>query len=281
MKATEITSPDDPRLVPFSSLRDAVLRDHGGPADRSGSAVGPAAFIAESEEMVVRAAATGHQLIAVLADEGAAGRLAAKVGSDVDMLVAPRSLIEAVSGLGVHRGALALVRRPATLSVDAVIGLGSDVVILEGINNPVNVGLIARSALALGMGGMLLDAESADPLYRRAISASRGATMNLPWARGAAASDLISTATGAEMATFAMTLTEGSTSLDVALRRLGPKVAVVLGNEGAGLSDATQRACSHRVRIAMDGGPGVDSLNVAAAAAIAFHQLRRRRHDLS
>lgn len=231
--------------------------------------------------MIARALAAGLRLDTVLTDPAAADRLAHLVPDDVQVLVAPRTIIATISGLGVHRGALALVGRPPTRQPLELLAAARTVVILEGVTNPVNVGLIARSALAFGVDALLVDEQTADPLYRRAVSASRGATMHLPWARADTSVGLIGQAHDTGFDTLALTLADDAEALPTAAASLGERRAVVLGNEGAGLTAITQRACTYRATIEMDAGPGVDSLNVAAAAAIAFHELRRSgRHDL-
>ena len=281
-----ITDANDFRLEGFRGLRDGVLRDHGGAPTSRGQLRGPPLFVAESEEIIRRAARLGYRLITVLCDRAAADRLVEVLDPEVAVLVASASIISGVSGLGVHRGALALVERPVATPVATVMASARRVVMLEGVTNPVNVGLIARSAAALGCDALVLDQHSADPLYRRAVRASMGATLALPWTRIAAPStsvSLVEELRAVGFCTVALTLTAqsssgataGVTSNSVLLADVAPasRTALVLGSEGTGLTAVVQQACSVRAYIPMQLSAGVDSLNVSVAAAIACYAL--------
>ena len=304
MPVVGITESNDPRLACFRGLRDGVLRDHGGVPTSRGQPGGPPLFVAESEEVIRRAALLGYRLITVLCDRAAADRLVNVLDPKVDVLVAPAATISGVSGLGVHRGALALVERPAATTMATVMATARRVVMLEGVTNPVNVGLIARSATALGCDALILDEHSADPLYRRAVRASMGATLALTWVRVVAPSTAVSVVEelrSVGFCTVALTLTAeaqperarrpsghrsaaeehspnvtaGATTSSVLLADVTPaaRTALVLGSEGTGLTAAVQQACSVRAHIPMQLSAGVDSLNVSAAAAIACYAL--------
>ena len=281
-----ITDANDSRLEGFRGLRDGVLRDHGGAPTARGQLRGPPLFVAESEEIIRRAARLGYRLITVLCDRAAADRLVEVLDPEVAVLVASASIISGVSGLGVHRGALALVERPAATPMATVMTSARRVVMLEGVTNPVNVGLIARSAAALGCDALVLDHHSADPLYRRAVRASMGATLALTWTRIAAPStavSLVEELRAVGFCTVALTLTAQSsagttaevTSNSVLLADVAPatRTALVLGSEGTGLTAVVQQACSLRAYIPMQLSAGVDSLNVSVAAAIACYAL--------
>ena len=271
MPITHVTEAGDPRLIPYCGLRDGVLRRYGDQPPTSGHPGGASLFLAESEGIVRRAVLVGHRVVSVLADASSAQRLAEVLPPTVEVLIAPAELIAAVSGLGVHRGALALVARPAVRTVADLVADARRVVVLERVSNPVNIGLIARSAAGLGCDALLLDAQSADPLYRRAVRASMGATLSLPWARADTATGLVEALNGAGFRTVALTLTAGS----LPLRSVGTheRTALVLGSEGNGLSLAAEQACTVRATIPMRASTGVDSLNVSAAAAIACFSL--------
>jgi len=272
-----ITQSNDPRLACFRGLRDAALRDHGGVPGPSGQLSGPPLFVAESEEIVRRAAFLGFRLMTVLCDRAAADKLVDVLDPEVEVLMAPVDIISSVSGLGVHRGALALVERPAPTTLATVMATAQRVVMLEGVTNPVNVGLIARSAAALGCDALILDQHSADPLYRRAVRASMGATMALMWVRVGTPSTVVTVVEELGtlgFCTVALTVPSGAQG-SVALNNVAQvtRTALVLGSEGTGLSAAVQQACSVRTHIPMQLSAGVDSLNVSVAAAIACYAL--------
>ncbi len=247
---------DDPAISVFVSLRDPVLRNELG------------CFVAEGPDVVSQAVALGLEIISALVD----GRhpTPAVLPLTCSVFAASPKLIGEITGLGVHRGVLALVRRPRERTVGETIVDARRIVVLEGVENPVNVGLIARSVAGLGFDALLVDATSADPLYRRSVTASRGATLRLPWARvGPALADL----EGHGFVTVALTPDPGAADL----RNLGlaevDRVALLVGTEGAGLGSGTLAAADVLARIPM--ARGVDSLNVATAAAIACWELTR------
>ncbi len=170
--------------------------------------------------------------------------------------------------MGVHRGVLALVRRPPLRTIDEVLHDARRVVVLEGVENPVNVGLIARSVAALGFDALVVDETTADPLYRRAVTASRGATLHFPWVRAASASTSVRRR---GFVTVALTPDPGATDIRALGLAGANRLALVVGTEGAGLGAATLAAADIRARLPM--AAGIDSLNVATATAIACWEL--------
>lgn len=257
---------DDPRLADYVSLRDAALRkrleaEHG-------------LFIAEGEKVVRRAVEAGYPARSFLLSErwldGLADVLAA--AGDVPCYVAADALVEQVTGFHVHRGALAAMERLPLPSVESVLTGARRLVVLEDIVDHTNVGALLRSAAALGADGALLSPRCADPLYRRAVKVAMGAVFTLPWTRVADWYDAVPQLSGAGLVTVA--LTPAADAVDVrALRdRLGGSpTAVIVGSEGHGLTRRWMDSAQVRARIPM--WNGIDSLNVAAAAAVAFHAL--------
>ena len=230
--------------------------------------------------MVRRALDRGLRLRSVLCAPERADALrdlARRAGAP--LLVADRAVLAAVTGFHVHRGVLAsVVRPPERDAADVVAGARGLLVVCEGVVSTTNLGLVARSAAGLGAGGLLLDERCADPLYRRAVRTSMGQVLVLPWARvpgrwPGALLDLLHHH-GVEL--WALTPAEDAEPLDraSASRASGHRVAVLLGEEGPGLSPATLRAADRWVSIPM--ARDVDSLNVAATAAVACWELRPR-----
>ena len=249
---------DDPRIVEFVGMRDPVVR-----RDLQ-------CFIAEGPDVVRQCVDLKLELVSALVD----GRnpVPAFLPRGCRVLAASPTLIGQITGLGVHRGVLALVRRPLERAPDDVLAAARRVVVLEGVENPVNVGLIARSAAGLGMDALLIDPTSADPLYRRAVTASRGATLHLPWARIDSVAWFL--ADNPSFATVALTPDPLAPSMRSLRLPSVDRVALIVGAEGPGLDVATMRSCTFKARIPMT--PIVDSLNVATAVAIACWELAAR-----
>ncbi len=249
---------DDPAIAAFVGLRDPVIRNELG------------CFVAEGPDVVGQAVALGHEIVCALID----GRHDTPPGlpSTCTVLAASPKLIGQITGLGVHRGVLALVRRPMPLDPAVVLSAARRIVALEGVENPVNVGLIARSVAGLGFDALLVDPTSADPLYRRAVTASRGATLHLPWVRVGATDSGNLRKRG--FVTVALTPDQGAADLRTIGLEPTAKVALLVGTEGAGLGDATLSGADVVARIPM--ARGIDSLNVATATAIACWELIRQ-----
>ncbi len=249
----------DGRLADYRELRDANVRRD-------------AYFIVEGVTAIERLLTSGHRVRSVLVTAHAAQRF----GGLLDDLAAPvyvasKDVLRATVGFDLHRGAVAAAdRRPLPSVADAVAG-ARRVAVLEGLNDPENLGAVARSARAFGIDALVIDPTCIDPYYRRTVRVSMGEVLHLPVARAGNWPGDLAMLAGFE--TWALTPDAGAESIwDLAVP---PRVAVVLGAEGPGLSAPALAAADRRVRIPID--PHVDSLNVGHAAAVAFAALAR--HD--
>ena len=262
----EVTDPDDPRLGDYRHLRDVRLRqsleaEHG-------------LFLAEGEKVVRRAAAAGYPVRSFLMAPRWLEGLAEVLGaSDAPCYVVSEELAEQVTGFHVHRGALASLERTPLPSVAEVLEGARTVVVLEDLVDHTNVGAVLRSAAALGVDAALLSPRCADPLYRRAVKVAMGAVFSLPWTRLPDWHDALPQLEAAGFTTIALTLGEGSVPLEEAVTGVD-RVALLLGSEGHGLSTRWEGAAGVRATIEMR--EDVDSLNVAAAAALACYVATRR-----
>jgi tRNA G18 (ribose-2'-O)-methylase SpoU len=262
----EISDPADPRLADYRDLRDVELRknleaEHG-------------LFLAEGEKVVRRAVEAGFAprsfLMAPRWLDGLSDVLAT---TDAPCYVLSESLAEEVTGFHVHRGALAsLERRPLPPVADVLAGARS-VLVLEDIVDHTNVGAIFRSGAALGFDAVLLAPRCADPLYRRSIKVAMGAVFTMPWTRLPDWADALPSLSSAGFTTVALTLAPDSAPIEDAVAGVD-RVALVLGSEGHGLSPRWEQAADKRAIIAMR--EGIDSLNVAAATAVACYVTARR-----
>jgi len=268
-----VDDPADPRLAVFMGLRDHDLRRRreapGG--DMEG------VFVAEGELVAGRALAAGYRATAVLVDAARRDPLPDGLPADVPVLRAGPAVVSAVTGYQTHRGALvALARRPLP-SPTAVLAAPTvrRVVVTEAVVNPTNMGVILRSAAALGVDALLLDPGSCDPLYRRANRASMGLGFGLPHARLDRLPDGLAPLRDAGFTVVALTPAPDAVDLHAWADDLGPdeRVAMVLGSEGPGLDAATEAAADVRARIPL--AVGVDSLNVGVAAGIACYVVGR------
>ncbi|MCA0295999.1 MAG: RNA methyltransferase [Actinobacteria bacterium] len=261
----EIDDPADPRLADYVGLREASLRrlletEQG-------------VFIAEGSKVIRRALEAGYPPRSFLLAERWLADLAGLVEPlDAPVYLVSEELAEQVTGFHVHRGALGSLHRVARHSVADVL-VGRRVMVLEDLVDHTNVGAVIRNAAALGWDGLLVSAHCADPLYRRSIKVSMGTVFSLPWARlpeRVAIGELLS---GAGFTVAALALADDAVTLDDFAASLRPedRVAVLLGTEGHGLSRAWVDAADAVVQIPMRAG--VDSLNVAAASAIAGYVL--------
>lgn len=254
----DVEDPDDPRLVDFTRLRDSQLRQSN---DR---------FIAEGIKIIERAFAAGCQPRGLLLQPrwlpALAGLLERAPG--VPVYVAPEAMIEQISGFHVHRGALGSFARPAETPWED-LRTARRLLVCEDIVDHANLGAIARVALGLGWDGLVVSHGSADPLYRRAIKASMGASLELPWSRLARGEGL-EKVREAGFTVVAAALSAEAVALDELV--VPDRVALLLGTEGSGLSGEWLRQADVTVRIEMTAA--VDSLNVATAAAILAYRLR-------
>lgn len=239
-------------------------------------------FIAESPKVIERALEAGCEPVSLLIEkkqmEGEARDLIARC-SDIPVYTADYEVIRQLTGFPMTRGALCAMRRPMLKSVQEICEGAARIAVLENIVNPTNVGAIFRSAAALQMDAVLLSPACSDPLYRRASRVSMGTVFQIPWTYFDEKmcqwpQPGISMLRKLGFKTAAMALSNDSISVEDPRLSQAEKLAIVLGTEGAGLTENTISACDYTVRIPM--ANGVDSLNVAAASAVAFWQLRRR-----
>ncbi len=258
-----VDDPADPALAAYVSLRDSQLRRR--------LEVAEGLFIAEGEKIIRRAADAGHRPRSLLLQERWLPALEDVLDrwDDVPVLVASSHLIEHVSGFHVHRGALAAFERPAPRSWDDVLS-GSRIMVCQDIVDHTNMGSVMRVAAALGWNGVVLSQGCADPLYRRAIKASMGASLQLPWRRMDRDGMDLQRIRESGFQMVATALTDESVALDDFTP--SDRVALLLGTEGHGLSPAWLERADASVRIPM--AEGIDSLNVATAAAICGWALR-------
>ncbi|MBQ1122079.1 RNA methyltransferase [Streptomyces sp. B15] len=262
-----VDDPDDPRLRDYTGLTDVELRRKREPAE--------GLFIAEGEKVIRRARQAGYAMRSML--------LSAKwidVMRDViDEVPAPvyavsPELAERVTGYHVHRGALASMQRKPLPAPGELLATARRVVIMESVNDHTNIGAIFRSAAALGMDAVLLSPDCADPLYRRSVKVSMGAVFAVPYARLDSWPGGLEAVRDAGFELLALTPDEKAVPIDTAVTADGAaRVALMLGAEGDGLSARALRAADEWVRIPM--AHGVDSLNVGAAAAVAFYAVSR------
>ena len=258
----EIADFRDPALDVYARLTENQLLNRENPEN--------AMFIGESPKVIERALDAGYEPVSILVErkhiEGEAKDIIARCG-DIPVYTADFEVLTQLTGFQLTRGMLCALRRKRLPSAAEICKDARRVAVLENVMNPTNVGAIFRSAAALGMDAVLLTNGSSNPLYRRAIRVSMGTVFQVPWTFIENVSELKELG----FKTCAMALREDT--LSIRDPRLGaePKLAVVLGTEGDGLADATISDCDYTVKIPMT--HGVDSLNVAAASAVAFFQL--------
>jgi tRNA G18 (ribose-2'-O)-methylase SpoU len=265
----EVADPDDPRLADYRDLRDVELRKH--------LEAEHGLFLAEGEKVVRRAVESGFAPRSFLmAPRWLDGLADVLDSSDAPCFVMSEALAEQVTGFHVHRGALASLARRPLPSVDEVLAGARTVVVLEDIVDHANVGAAFRSAAALGIDAVLLAPRCADPLYRRAVKVAMGAVFTVPYARLESWYDAMPQLSRAGFTTVALTLAEDATAIEDAVDGLD-RVALVLGSEGHGLSPRWETTADRRAVIPMR--PGIDSLNVAAASAVACYVTARRQRQ--
>lgn len=261
-------------LDPFARLTEGQLRSRQAPEK--------GLFIAESAKVIGHALDAGYAPVSFLMErrhiDGLARDLLARC-PDAPVYTADRSVLASLTGYELTRGMLCAMRRPRLPGVDEVCAGARRLAILEGIVDPTNVGAIFRSAAALGVDAVLATPTCCDPLHRRAVRVSMGTVFQVPWTFiGSSASDWpqegLSVLQRLGFRTAALALSDRSVSIEDPVLMAEERLAIVLGTEGDGLSAATVAGCDYTVRIPMS--HGVDSLNVAAASAVAFWQLRSR-----
>ena len=265
-----VTDPADPRLADYVGLTDVALRRRIEPEG--------GLYVAESEKVIRRALAAGHRPRSYLMARRWLTDLADLVADaerdGIPVHVGEHDVIEALTGFHLHRGALAAMQRPLLAPVADVLAGARRVFVLEDIVDHTNVGAIFRSAAALGVDAVLVTPRCADPLYRRSIRVSMGTVFQVPWTRVDPWPGGIHTLRAEGFHVAALALSDDSVDLDAFAANAPERVALVLGTEGDGLGARTVAEVDTVVRIPMAGG--VDSLNVAAAGAVAAFALRPR-----
>jgi tRNA G18 (ribose-2'-O)-methylase SpoU len=266
IEIVEISDPDDPRLADYRDLRDVELRksleaEHG-------------LFLAEGEKVVRRSVEAGFEARSFLmAPRWLEGLDDVLERSDAPCYVMSEAMVEQVTGFHVHRGALASLRRRPLPSVDEVLAGARSVLVLEDLVDHTNVGAIFRSGAALGFDAVLLAPRCADPLYRRSIKVGMGAVFTTPWTRLPDWYDALPDLSRRGFTTVALTLSPDSVPIEEAVDGVD-RLALVLGSEGHGLSTRWEASADRRAIIPMRAG--IDSLNVAAATAVACYAAARR-----
>ena len=266
LRLVEIESADDPRLADYRDLRDVQLRQH--------LEAEHGLFLAEGEKVVRRAVEAGYSPRSFLmAPRWLDGLSDVLSRSDAPVYVVSEALAEEVTGFHVHRGALASLHRRPLPTVEEVLAGARSVLVLEDIVDHTNVGAIFRSGAALGFDAVLIAPRCADPLYRRSIKVGMGAVFTTPWTRLPDWYDALPALSGAGFTTVALTLADDATPIEEAVAGID-RLALVLGSEGHGLSPRWEQSADRRATIPM--AAGIDSLNVAAATAVACYVAARR-----
>ncbi len=263
----EIQNFSDPALDLYARLTENQLLNRADPEN--------ALFIAESPLVIGRALNAGCKPVSFLMErqhiEGKGREILARCCQDVPVYTAEESVLAQLTGFHLTRGMLCAMRRPKLPSVEEVCRSARRIVVLENVMNPTNIGAIFRSAAALGMDAVLLTCAGSDPLYRRASRVSMGNVFLIPWTYLPEEGDWTQLLRAFGFRTVAMALRDDSVRLDDPRLAAEEKLAIVMGTEGDGLASTTIASCDYTVKIPMY--HGVDSLNVAAASAVAFYEL--------
>ena len=266
----EINSADDPALAPYARLTERQLRTDGG------------VFIAESVTVIKLAMDAGIMPLSLLAErqmiDGQAAGIISRCG-DVPVYTADGELLREITGFSLSRGVMAVMKRPALPTAEEVCAEASRIAVLEDIADATNVGAIIRSAAALGIEAVLVTPSCSDPLNRRSARVSMGTVFQIPWTYiGADRDDWLQNGIGRlhslGFETAAMALRDDPVSVDDLRLKKAERLAIILGTEGHGLCENTMEKSDYTVKIPMY--HGVDSLNVAAASAVAFWEMRCR-----
>jgi len=265
MRIEHITDLHQPALADYARLTDVALRKVTEPAG--------GLYIAESITVMGRALRAGHVPRSVLTTERWLPDLEALLGQvDVPVYVGVAGLLEELTGFHLHRGALASMHRPAAIPLDTVLRDARRVVIIEDVVDHTNVGAIFRSVAGLGADAVLVTPRCADPLYRRSVRVSMGTVLQVPWTRLPEWDEAVPVLHAAGFTIAALALADGAVGLREFAAHAPERVAIVVGTEGDGLSRAALHAADVVVTIPM--AHGVDSLNVAAASAVALYALQ-------
>ena len=271
-KIIEISDFSAPELDVYARLTENQLLNRADPKN--------AMFVAESPLVIGRAMDAGCVPLSFLMEpkhiEGRGHEILARCADDVPVYTAPLEVLTQLTGFHLTRGMLCAMRRPPLPSVAEVCAGARRIAVLENVMNPTNVGAIFRSAAALGMDAVLLTPGCSDPLYRRSARVSMGTVFQIPWTfTGDWPGEGMEQLNRLGFRTAAMALSDDSVSIDDRRLMAEEKLAVILGSEGDGLTETTIARCDYTVKIPMY--HGVDSLNVAAASAVAFWQLRKEK----
>lgn len=262
----EVTTLDDPRVSMFCKLTEAQLRMELEPQK--------GLFIAESPKVIRVALQAGWEPTALLCEQkhidGDARDIVESIGQQVPIYVGSRDLLTQLTGYTLTRGVLCAMRRKPMPKVADVVKNAHRIVVIEAVTDTTNIGAIYRSAAALGIDAVLLTRDTCDPLNRRAVRVSMGTVFLVPWTW---LDEPIASLRNEGFRTVAMALSDNSIPLDDPRLQAEPRLAIIMGTEGDGLPQQTIDDADYTVRIPM--ANGVDSLNVAAAAAVAFWQLRK------
>ena len=263
----EIQDFSDPALDLYARLTENQLLNRADPEN--------ALFIAESPLVIGRALDAHCEPVSFLMErqhiEGKGREILARCYKDIPVYTADESVLTQLTGFHLTRGMLCAMRRPKLPTVEEVCRSARRIVVLENVMNPTNIGAIFRSAAALGMDAVLLTSAGSDPLYRRASRVSMGNVFLIPWTYLPEKGDWTALLRSLGFRTVAMALRDDSVRLDDPRLAAEGKLAIVMGTEGDGLAGSTIASCDYTVKIPMY--HGVDSLNVAAASAVAFYEL--------
>lgn len=263
----EIQDFSDPALDIYARLTENQLLNRADPDH--------ALFVAESPLVIGRALDAGCEPVSFLMErqhiEGKGREILACCCKDIPVYTAEESILTQLTGFHLTRGMLSAMRRPKLPAVEEICRNARRIVVLENVMNPTNIGAIFRSAAALGMDAVLLTSAGSDPLYRRASRVSMGNVFLIPWTYLPEEGDWTALLHSLGFRTVAMALRNDSVRLDDPRLKQEAKLAVVMGTEGDGLASSTIASCDYTVKISMY--HGVDSLNVAAASAVAFYEL--------
>lgn len=264
MHVIEISSLRQEGLAPYARLTEAQLRSRVAPAD--------ALFVAESPKVIRVALDAGMEPVSLLCErrhiEGDAADIVARLPKEMPLYTAERGVLESLTGYKLTRGVLCAMRRPSAPSLEKICGDARRVAVIDGVTDTTNIGAIFRSAAALGIDAVLLTPTSCDPLNRRSARVSMGTVFLVPWTW---VSQDLHELREAGFAVAALALTDRSLPIDDPRPRAEKRLAICLGTEGDGLSREAIQSADYVLRIHMR--HGVDSLNVAAASAVAFYQL--------
>lgn len=265
MSIIHLNDASDPRLAPYTRLTEAQLRNCLHPSK--------ALFIAESPKVINVALDAGMVPVSLLCEErhiegDAAGIISRCPG--VDVFTGSRELLGSMTGYTLTRGVLCAMQRPQPANAVELLKDAARIIVIDGVTDTTNIGAIFRSAAALGIDAVLLDPTACDPLNRRSVRVSMGSVFLVPWATLPA--DYLPLLSDSGFRTAAMALTDNSIALDNPVLKSEPRLALIMGTEGDGLPRKVIEGADYVVRIPMS--HNVDSLNVAAASAVAFWELR-------